>query len=221
MSERPTGHVYIDGFNLYYGVLKGYQGRKWLDLSAWAARVLPQCEVQRIVYCTARSQGRVNDPGLHQRQDRYLRALAASGLVEILEGQFKSTNVKAFRTLGAKCGDCGAATGQCSCGSNFIKVQKTEEKGSDVNLAVELVKDALTQPPTVALVVSGDSDLQRAVDIARGAGVQVLIADPRNRGWALKGDGIRRVSPSAIEACQFEETVAVAHGRTVIKPPDW
>lgn len=221
MSERPTAHVYVDGFNLYYGALKGHTGRKWLDLEAWAARVVPHCDITRIVYCTARSQGRANDPDLHQRQDRYLRALAASGVVEVLMGQFKSTNVKAFRTPGAKCAGCGVATGQCSCGNNFIKVQKTEEKGSDVNLAVELVKDAFTRPPTVALVVSGDSDLQRAVDIAREEGIQVFIADPRNRGWALMGDDKRRVSPAAISACQFDETVTLPSGKTVRKPADW
>jgi len=221
MSERPTAHVYVDGFNLYYGALKGHTGRKWLDLEAWTARALPHCDIARIVYCTARSQGRANDPDLHQRQDRYLRALVASGVVEVLEGQFKSTNVKAFRSPGAKCGDCGAPTGQCSCGNSFIRVQKTEEKGSDVNLAVELVRDALMQPPAVALVVSGDSDLQRAVDIARGAGVEVLVADPRNRGWALHGDATRRVSATAIEACQFEETVTLPSGGAVRKPTDW
>src|SRR5262249_18471883 len=46
-------------------------------------------------------------------------------------------------------------------------VWDTEEKGSDVNLAVELVNDAWSNLYDLAVVVSNDSDLERAVRIAR------------------------------------------------------
>lgn len=221
MPGPRVAHVYVDGFNMYYGALRGHTGRKWLDLAAWSERVLPQLEVRRIVYCTARSQGRANDPGLHERQDRYLRALKAGGRVEILEGQFKSNRVKAFRSQTGICEACSAPTHECACGNRFVEVIKSEEKGSDVNLAVELVKDAYSNRPDVALVVSGDSDLQRAVDIARSAGVRVLIADPRNRNWALHGDESRRVSGQLIEGCQFPNDVTLPNGTTVRKPAPW
>ena len=71
---KPRAFVYIDGFNLYYGALKGTH-EKWLDLQAWCALLLPQHDVRGIVYCTARVTSRPDDPDSHVRQDAYLRAL--------------------------------------------------------------------------------------------------------------------------------------------------
>ena len=41
----------------------------------------------------------------------------------------------------------------------FVEVIKTEEKGSDVNLAVHLLNDAWLDRYECAVVVSNDSDL--------------------------------------------------------------
>ena len=43
--------VYIDGFNLYYGAVKG-SPYKWLDLGALCHRMLPNDTVQSIEYFT-------------------------------------------------------------------------------------------------------------------------------------------------------------------------
>lgn len=45
-------NVYVDGFNLYYGSLKG-TAYKWLDPDALCQRLLPRNEVHRIRYFTA------------------------------------------------------------------------------------------------------------------------------------------------------------------------
>jgi hypothetical protein len=45
-------NVYIDGFNLYYGCLKGTP-YKWLDLDALCRRLLPKHRLGRIRYFTA------------------------------------------------------------------------------------------------------------------------------------------------------------------------
>jgi hypothetical protein len=68
-------NVYVDGFDLYYGCLKGTPYR-WLDLEGLCARMLPTNDVQRVRYFTARvaaRPGKLHDP-VHQ--DAYLRALA-------------------------------------------------------------------------------------------------------------------------------------------------
>lgn len=44
--------VYVDGFNLYYGCLKG-TAHKWLDLAQLCRHVLPRNEVTRIKYFRA------------------------------------------------------------------------------------------------------------------------------------------------------------------------
>lgn len=44
--------MYIDGFNLYYGCLKG-QPYKWLNLDRMCGLLLPRFELGRIRYFTA------------------------------------------------------------------------------------------------------------------------------------------------------------------------
>jgi hypothetical protein len=67
-------NVYIDGFNLYYGAVKG-SPYKWLDLAALCHRMLPNDTIQSIEYFTAIVRARPFDPGLPVRQHVYLRAL--------------------------------------------------------------------------------------------------------------------------------------------------
>ena len=53
----PTANVYIDGFNLYYGAVKGTPYR-WLDVRKMCELLLPDLQVERIKYFTARVSGR-------------------------------------------------------------------------------------------------------------------------------------------------------------------
>ena len=76
MDKKPLRTiVYVDGFNLYYGQLKG-TSYKWLDPVALFQRVLgPQNQITQIKYFTARVQPTVNEPSVNTRQDAYFRAL--------------------------------------------------------------------------------------------------------------------------------------------------
>lgn len=79
--------VYVDGFNLYYGALKGSRF-KWLDPVRLAARLLPpECVIDRLGYFTARVSGKLN-PGAPGRQQVYFNALATLPEVEIHYGRF-------------------------------------------------------------------------------------------------------------------------------------
>jgi hypothetical protein len=67
--------VYVDGFNLYYRLLKENPALKWLDLKALSVVLLqPQNQVQAVHYYTARVSGRF-DPQAPARQQIYLDAL--------------------------------------------------------------------------------------------------------------------------------------------------
>ena len=46
-------NVYVDGFNLYYGALKGTR-YKWLDLSSLCQTLLGDRDINRIRYFTSR-----------------------------------------------------------------------------------------------------------------------------------------------------------------------
>lgn len=50
-------NVYIDGFNLFYGALKG-SPYKWLDLEALCHQLLPKDSIHRIRYFTAKVSAR-------------------------------------------------------------------------------------------------------------------------------------------------------------------
>ena len=79
--------VYVDGFNLYYGALKGTKF-KWLNLVELARHVLPADHtIDKLIYFTARVSG-VSDRGAPRRQQVYLKALNTLPEVEIHFGSF-------------------------------------------------------------------------------------------------------------------------------------
>jgi len=80
-------NVYIDGFNVYYGCLRGTPFR-WLDLGALCQRLFPRDTIHRIRYFTAIVSARPNDPRQPQRQLAYLRALATIPEVTIHRGRY-------------------------------------------------------------------------------------------------------------------------------------
>ena len=117
--------VYVDGFNLYFGALRSTP-YKWLDV--WEAVRMHLASHHRIVglkYYTARMQPRANDPDQPLRQGLYLRALSTRPGTEIFFGHFLK---KMIRMPLAHPPPGGPAT---------VEVIKTEEKGSDVNLATK------------------------------------------------------------------------------------
>lgn len=85
-------YVYIDGFNLYYGAVKGTP-YKWLNPVALAQAILPHGHiVSKIKYFTARVSGAV-DSEAPRRQHAYLSALGTLPEVEIHYGRFLSKAV--------------------------------------------------------------------------------------------------------------------------------
>ena len=79
--------VYVDGFNLYYGALKG-SPFKWLNPVRLAARLLPpECAIDKLGYFTARVSGTL-DPGAPGRQQVYFNALDTLPEVELHFGRF-------------------------------------------------------------------------------------------------------------------------------------
>jgi hypothetical protein len=61
-SRQMLTNIYVDGFNLYSGALKGTPFR-WLDLNKLCSLLLPRFTINRIKYFTARIRARHDDPG--------------------------------------------------------------------------------------------------------------------------------------------------------------
>lgn len=208
--------VYVDGFNLYYGSLKGTPC-KWLDIKALFKAILrSENELQKIKYFTARVSARPDNPDAPTRQDHYLQALVAYiPEIEIIEGHYIQKAVKA-RLVKKIPGHR----------SWYVNVLKTEEKGSDVNLAVQLVNDAWQNKFDCAVVCSNDGDLADAVRIVkRERHKSVVIAVPGDpvlrpasvelRRWASK---TMHIPKSAIPASQLPNPIP---GTTIHKPSTW
>ena len=208
----PKSIVYIDGFNLYYGALKGTP-YKWLDLEALSRRLLPRDEIVKIRYFTARIGSRSDDPQRVRRQQAYLRALAALPLVEIHYGHYVTRPVRL------------PLADPPSTGGRTVRVLKTEEKGSDVNLATYLLLDAFGQRCDTAVVMSNDSDLAEAIRVAQTElAVAVGIINPhgrerRSRKLQQLGCLFHKQVPRA--ALKLAQLPSVVHdGSGLIRRPD-
>jgi uncharacterized LabA/DUF88 family protein len=205
-------NVYIDGFNLFYGALKGSR-YKWLNLEALCAQLLPKDTIHRIRYFTARVSARPGDPQLPVRQQTYLRALGTLPTVSVHLGFFYVSTVRAPlarpRARGAK----------------TAEIIKTEEKGSDVALATHLMLDACRGDCDSAVVVSNDSDLREPLRLVReelGLTTGVVNPHPANRrSRALRGTFFKQLRPGALAACQFPRQLTAPSGRKITKPADW
>jgi hypothetical protein len=85
-------HVYVDGFNLYYGAVKGTPHR-WVNLVELAKQVLPPGHIiDKLKYFTARVSGAA-DPDAPRRQHAYLSALSSLPEVEIHYGRFLAKTI--------------------------------------------------------------------------------------------------------------------------------
>ena len=112
--------------------------------------LLPHDTIQKIKYFTAIVSPRPNDPDQPQRQKTFLRALRTIPNLEIIYGTFLSHEVRMPIS---------------PIGNGYAKVIKTEEKGSDVNLATHLVSDGFKNDFELAVVVSNDSDLLAPIQV--------------------------------------------------------
>lgn len=127
----------IDGFNLYYGCLKGTPC-KWLDLGKLCYVLLKNNNVNHIRYFTARVQPRQDNPYQQQRQQAYIRALQTIPGLSVHYGHFLVYDIR-----------MPLANSPIS-GPKTVEVRKTEEKGSDVNLATHLLSDGFRKDYEVA-----------------------------------------------------------------------
>jgi NYN domain-containing protein len=206
-----TTNIYIDGFNLYYGALRNTPNR-WLNPETLSRLLLPKNTIGEIKYFTALVSARPSDPDQPVRQQLYLRALGTLPRVSIHLGHFLTHEVMMALVV---------PPGQPQ---RYAKVIKTEEKGSDVNLATHLLHDAHMGRFDVAVVVSNDSDLLEPIKIVRNElHKQVGILNPHpnpSRALLPHIDFIKQIRAGVLHASQFPATLTDARG-IFTKPAAW
>ena len=204
--------IYIDGFNLYYGAVKDTP-YKWLNLDMLCRLLLAQYHtIDRIKYFTAQVSARPDDPDQATRQQIYFRALRTIPHLDIILGHFLTSHVR-MRLVNPP-----------SQGSKTAEVIKTEEKGSDVNLAAHLLSDGYRGLYEAAVLITNDSDLLEPVRMVRqqlGLPVGILNPHPRaSRVLVQQATFVRQIRPRVLMASQFPNPMTDAQG-IFHKPASW
>lgn len=206
-------YIYIDGFNFYYGAVKDTP-YKWLNFKFLFTKLLsPINQIVSIKYFTAIVTGKI-DPDQPQRQKTFLRALRKHiPEMSIYYGNFNSHTV--IQPL--------ACENRQYRRPFFVPVIKTEEKGSDVNLAVQLLNDAWSNKFDCAVVVSNDSDLKESLKIAKqDLGKVIGVINPRGdkptKELMKYADFYKKVRKGVLASSQLPDPIP---GTTIRKPKSW
>lgn len=231
--------IYIDGYNFYYGCLKGTP-YKWLDLlPLFEKHILPSALVAgddglvrrsslvldssikfftaKIVESVARSTDSVSS------QARYHTALRKlhDGRIELIEGYYAVNKMK-VRIVDADCP--GRPPRECQ----EIQAWKVEEKQSDVNLALQAYHDAITGQIDHAVIVTNDTDISPALSMIRthtSVKIGVVVPTtkhtrPPNTELVALAHWIRRhITNSELAACQLPRVIPGK--RPTTKPESW
>ena len=206
--------VYIDGFNFYYGALKS-SGYKWINPAMLAEKMFPNKNIGRIKFFTAPVKFRPDNPSQVNDQRTYWRALKTISNLEIVEGKFYTSRVRMPRV----------PSGQ------LVEVEKSEEKGSDVNIAAHMLTDGFLKRYSTAILFSGDSDLVTPVQMVRDVlGLDVIVVNPQLKSSKNKRSSkmLREaasmyrpdIKDSYLKDSQFPDVFCDKHGR-IEKPKSW
>jgi len=195
---------FVDGFNLYHAIAAKPALRKyrWLNLYSLCSSFLSSRErLVKIFFFTAYYP---DNPGRRLRHQTYVRALQLYDVVPVF-GEFKRKD--------KYCGFC----------------KKTypgyEEKQTDVNIAIELFRQAVHDGYDTAFILSGDSDLLpaiRAVKTTFPSKTIKLLLPPERRSESLKNEvhSFMRMKERHLVAHQFPDPINVK-GVIIPKPVEW
>ena len=171
MNLKPRNTiVYIDGFNLYYSLR--YTPYKWLNLQKLIQNIIDPSayKVSKIRYFT--SVAKNNDSA--KRQDIYLRALGALNNFDIIRGKHKKRQVRGKLIR--------KRFGKEYVSNKKVKIEKYEEKETDVNIASYIVYDSCKEDIDCVVLISNDTDLQTPLNIAkRKLKKRVVVITPTKR----------------------------------------
>jgi hypothetical protein len=216
--SRPTAIVYVDGFNLYRQKLTHHPETKWLDLVKLSELLLPTHDIVAVRYFTANIRPMLGtDPQGPIRQQTYLRALQTDPRVSIYHGTFRMDK-RWMVSMPVTIGDDGKP--------NVVRVRKTEEKGSDVNLASYMIFDACRSAADVHVLVSNDSDYATALSILTnevGAawGLFSPVDSPNTVLLRERPVFVKSIRKGVLLAAQFPDEMHSKSDGRITRPTNW
>jgi hypothetical protein len=204
LCKKERVQVYVDGFNLYFGMIEAkYKKCKWLNLRLLSENLLkPTQELVGVKYFTSRLN---HHPIKQKRQTVYIEALLEHQ-VEIYFGQYQSGRI------------------QCkSCGFQWLNYN---EKMTDVNIATEMINDAFQDKYDTAMLISGDSDLVPPIlSIQENwKNKRVFVAFPPKRQNQIVADaskGHLTIGRKKLLDSQLPFQITKSNGYLLKKPVEW
>ena len=199
-------NAYIDGFNLYHAIdelnkkkLHG-NANKWLDLHKLCETFLSQGDTLNKVYYFSALPTHLNNDKL-SRHSLYVKALQSVNVTAIL-GKFKRKD--------SICKLC------------HRKYEAYEEKQSDINIAITMLKDAFSNDFDKAFLVTADTDLVSAVKMLKGLGKRIILLTPPNRDKRANelkqnADASFEIRQARLMASLLPNTIQYG-GQTIVKP---
>lgn len=196
--------VYIDGFNLYFGLRdKKWKRFLWLDIQQMSARLL---KPNQILISTKYFTSRIGSPtDKADRQNIFLEAIATVVGVEIFYGNYQANP--------RVCSRCKKI--------DYIR----NEKMTDVNIATEMLTDAFLDKFDTAILISADGDLKTPVErIAKTAGKRVIVVfPPQRKSYTLQSVATSTMfmGRAVLANSQFPDKVTKADGFVLERPKNW
>lgn len=196
--------AYIDGFNLYFGMKETGNDTLWLNVKNLVSSLLKPS--QQLVYTNYFTSRVRNSPGKEYRQKVYIEALETLSEFDIIYGHYQSHIEECKR-----------------CGHSY---PYSNEKMTDVNIAVALMEDAFNDKYDTAFLITGDSDLVPAIKSVHSLFMQkrVFVAFPPNRfNISVKNQskGCMIIGRKKLKDAQFSDTVIKKDGFILEKPGVW
>ena len=123
----------------------------WLDLVKFFEKfVRPDQELVKVKYFSAKP----NDIDKSRRQNAFFQANQENPKFELIFGKYLHKTIT--------CHSCGYV------------INTYEEKETDVRIATQIVADALKKQCDIAIIVSADSDMVPAIELAQEAGIKTF-----------------------------------------------
>ena len=206
VDGRPGRRIafFIDSFNMYHALrVKKYRKYKWLDY-----RKLCQCYVKKKDTISSIQFFTAYIPYSTDKLIRQRKLVNANrgNDVEIVQGVYKKKN--------RYCRMCH-------------EVYETwEEKQTDVNIAIELFRNAVRDKYDTAMIMTGDSDLIPAIHAVKESfpekTIGVIIPIARGSKYLKQeADFYMKMTERHLLSSQLPELVELADGRIIHKPIKW
>lgn len=207
--------IYIDGFNFYYGLLYERPDHKWLNYYRLAEPLRPDDDILHVNLFTALVDADLHESEKRDRQKRLFHALSTQPKIKLVYGKFAKRERECL---------------VYSC-PHRQKFWALEEKQTDVNMAISMVRNVSAVQPQVMVLITGDTDLVPALNeakrLSRSTHLAIYIPAPQEQLKDRRKDEFSRfglvqpIPEKFLRQAQFPDKVDDGKGRFIERPKAW